>query len=478
MGGKMSFFKSLFKTKLVHSDSEPQTSQNKQELHRCLTATDLTLLGIGAIIGAGIFVLTGIAATQAGPAIIFSYFLAALACGFTAFSYAELSSSLGGCGGAYGYTYAALGELLAWVVGWALLLAYGMDVVVIAIGWAAYATEGLRAVGLNIPHALANDPMHGGIVNLPAMLIILLLSGVLSMGAKESAKFNKIVVFLKLFVIVLFIVIGACYFDPTNWKPFAPFGMSGIVTGAGLIFFAYIGFDTISTAAEEAINPQRDLPISIIASLGICTLIYILVAGILTSIMYYPTLNVSSPVATALLKLGYRVSAEIIAIGAIAGLTTGILVMHYGVTRIFLAMARDGLLPARFVKIHKKSRTPRQLIWTSGIIFALSAGLLPIHRIAEIVNFGVLAAFCAVSLCVIILRRSHPNMARPFKTPLNPLFPFLGMAFCFYLMINLSLVTWLSFAIWTVIGLVIYFCYSRANVATVDESDFAVEGIE
>ncbi len=466
----MSFFKSLFQTKLVQ-DTENEGS-DKQKLHRCLTATDLTLLGIGAIIGAGIFVLTGIAATQAGPAIILSYMLAGAACAFTAFSYAELSSSLGGCGGAYGYAYATLGEIIAWIVGWTLLLAYGMNVVVIAIGWAAYASEGLRALGLPIPHALANNPMQGGIVNLPAMLIILVLASVLSIGAKQSARFNKIVVSLKLFVIALFIFIAAFHFDPTNWKSFIPFGMQGVVSGAGLIFFAYIGFDAIATAAEEAVNPQRDLPISIIASLGICTLVYILVAGLLTGVMYYPLLNVSSPVATALLNLGYKVSAEVIAIGAIAGLTTGILIMHYSVTRIFLAMSRDGLLPSKLVKLHPKSRTPRQLIWITGVICAFAAGLLPINRIAEVVNFGVLGAFCIVSLCVIVLRYKNPTLKRPFKTPLNPLFPLLSMGFCLYLMANLPSTTWWTFGIWTSIGLVVYFGYSRFNSKNVAMDSF------
>lgn len=455
----MALFKSLFQTKSFNNSSQ----QAPNELHRCLNATDLTLLGIGAIIGAGVFVLTGIAATQAGPAIILSYLLAGFACAFNALSYAELASTVGGCGSAYGYAYATLGELVAWMIGWGLLLAYGLDAVTVAIGWSAYFKEVLHAVGINLPQSLCSDPFHGGIINIPAMLIILLISKILATGSKESARFNKIIVMIKLAVIILFIAIGACHFNLANWKPFAPFGLQGIMSGAGLIFFAYIGFDTISTAAEETINPQRALPIGIIASLGICTLFYVLVAGVLTGIMYYPSLNVGSPVAIALLNLGFKFAAVVIAVGAIAGLTTAILAMYYGVTRIFLAMARDGLLPIGITAIDKKTRTPQRLIWLIGIIFAFSAGVLPINCIAEIVNFGVLTAFCVVSICVLVLRYTKPNIPRPFKTPWSPWVPLLGIGFCLYLMLSLSVVTWLCFAAWTVIGLVIYFVYSRVN---------------
>jgi basic amino acid/polyamine antiporter, APA family len=461
----MAFYRSLFQTKPFQDHAH-----NHVGLRRCLTAGDLTLLGIGAIIGAGVFVLTGFAATQAGPAIIFSYILAAMVCGFNALAYAELASSVGGCGSAYGYAYSVLGELIAWMVGWDLLLAYGMNAVTVSIGWSAYFTEALHALGLNLPKSLCADPAHGGIINLPAMFIILIIAKILATGVKESARFNKIIVFIKLSVIALFIGLGSMHFNPSNWSPFVPFGLQGVVSGAGLIFFAYIGFDTLSTAAEEAINPKRDLPISIIVSLSICTLIYILVAGVLTGIMYYPSLNVGSPVATSLLKLGYHVAAEIVAIGAIAGLTTTILVLYYGSTRIFLAMARDGLLPAKIAKIDPKSHTPRQLVWAMGYTFALAAGVLPINRLAEFVNFGVLAAFCIVSICVIVLRYTKPHIPRPFKTPWSPLIPILGILSCFYLMKSLSAITWLSFIVWTVIGLVFYFKYSRANSVVINQN--------
>lgn len=452
----MIFFRNLFRTK------SPQAHTTTTSLQRCLTATDLTFLGIGGIIGAGIFVLTGIAAaTQAGPAIVFSYLIAGIACGFSALAYAELAASIGGCGSAYGYAFAGIGEIIAWIIGWDLLLEYGLDAATISIGWGGYVQDALQAMSITLPHQLTADPWHGGIINLPPMLIIFLLATVLSLNVKESASFNKIIVFIKLAVIFLFIGIGMCYFNPANWKPFLPFGVQGIMNGASLIFFAYIGFDTVSTAAEETKQPHRDLPIGIIASLSICTLIYILVAAVLTGIMYYPKLNISSPVATALMNLGYKFSGTVVAFGAIAGLTTAILAMYYGFTRVYLAMARDGMLPPLFVKIHKRSRSPRQLVWFIGGIMALVAGLFPISQIANLVNIGTLAAFVAVCFSVLVLRYTRPEMPRPFKAPFSPATPLLGMALCAYLMAKLPNITWISFGIWTGVGLIIYFGYSR-----------------
>lgn len=455
----MAFFKKLFHTKPIGSDTHEQTN-----LRRCLTATDLTMLGVGAIIGAGIFVLTGIAAaTQAGPAVVFSYLLAGLACGFSAFAYAELASSVGGCGSAYGYAYASLGELIAWIIGWDLLLEYGMDGATVSIGWSGYVQEALRAIGITLPASLLTDPFHGGIMNLPAVLIIVALATVLSIGVQESVRFNKIVVYVKLAVIALFIAIGIFNFDPDKWQPFLPFGLQGIVNGAGLIFFAYIGFDAVSTAAEEAINPQRDLPIGIIASLIICTVIYVIFSALLTGMMNYPSLNVSSPVATALIHLGYRFSAEVIAIGAIAGLTTVILVMLFGASRVFLAMARDGLLPRAFAKIHPTSQTPRRLIWVIASIMAINAGLLPINQVANLVNMGTLAAFAVVCAGVVVLRYTKPDMPRSFRTPWSPFVPLLGVLMCIYLMTSLPAITWISFGVWTIVGFLIYFGYSRSH---------------
>jgi APA family basic amino acid/polyamine antiporter len=457
---RLHHLKNLFSTKPLNTTVD----NNAQHLRRCLTATDLTMMGVGAIIGAGIFVLTGIAAaTQAGPAIIFSYLLAGLACGFSAFAYAELASSVGGCGSAYGYAYASLGELVAWLIGWDLLLEYGMDGATVSIGWSGYVNDALRAIGVNLPQAFLTDPFHGGIINLPAVLVIVTLATILSVGVKESIRFNQIIVYIKLGVIALFIGIGLFTFDVSKWSPFLPFGMQGIVNGAGLIFFAYIGFDAVSTAAEEAINPQRDIPIGIIASLLICTLVYVVFAGVLTGMMRYPELNVTSPVAAALIHVGYRFAAEVISIGAIAGLTTVILVMIYGASRVFLAMARDGLLPKYFVHIHDKSQTPRRLIWSLASIMALIAGTVPISQVASLVNMGTLAAFVVVSLGVIVLRRTKPDLPRPFQTPFSPLIPALAVIMCIYLMTSLPAITWWSFGLWTLVGAVIYFTYSRFN---------------
>lgn len=440
------------------------TIDKPSELKRCLSAFDLTLLGIGAIIGAGIFVLTGIAAaTQAGPAIIFSYVLAGIACALSALAYAELASSVGGCGGAYSYAFAGIGQFVAWLIGWDLLLEYGMDAATVSIGWAGYVQSALSGMGIALPQSLVTDPFHGGIINLPATFIILCLACLLSIGTQQSAFINKIIVAIKLSVIALFIYIGMHHFNANNWHPFLPFGMQGIVNGAGLIFFAYIGFDSLSTAAEETKNPQRDLPIGIIASLLICTIIYILVAGVLTGIKYYTSLNDSSPVALALIETGHRYAAEIISVGAIAGLTTAILAMFFGLTRVMLAMSRDGLLPTSIAKIDTRSSTPRRLIWSMGILMALIAGLFPITAIASLVNIGTLAAFIAVSISVIVLRYTKPNLPRPFKTPFSPFIPLLGILMSLYLMSSLPLTTWMSFIVWTMIGLVIYFFYSRHN---------------
>lgn len=455
----MQFFKSLFRVKPDNKKLDASL-----QLDRSLSTLDLTLLGIGAIIGAGVFVLTGIAAaTQAGPAVILSYVLASIVCGFSALAYAELASSIGGCGSAYGYAFAGIGELVAWIIGWDLLLEYGMDTATISIGWGGYVQNALQAMGITLPSALTTDPFHGGIINLPAVSIILLLACVLSFNVKASSHVNKIIVFIKLAVIALFVAIGSCYFNPANWHPFLPFGTQGIVNGAGLIFFAYIGFDAVSTAAEETKQPHRSLPIGIIASLLVCTLVYILVAGVLTGAMHYSTLNTSSPVATALMKLGHHTAAEIVALGAVAGLTTATLAMYYGFTRIYLAMVRDGLLPNVFIKIHPKTRAPRQLVWAVGLIMAAIAGLFPINQIANIVNIGTLAAFTAVCVSVIVLRYTKPHMPRPFKTPFSPVVPLIGALLCLYLMSSLPSVTWISFLIWTTLGLLVYFGYSRAN---------------
>lgn len=441
-------------------------------LSKCLSATDLTFLGIGAIIGAGIFVLTGIvAATQAGPAIVFSYIMAGLACAFSALSYAELAASVGGCGSAYGYAYAGFGELIAWIVGWDLLLEYSIAVSAVSVGWSSYVNDMLLALRIHMPPYLLHGPIDGGVFNSLALFIIVALSALLIMGVKSSSRVNNIMVLVKLAVICLFIFIAFIEVKPENWVPFAPFGWTGVMEGASLIFFAYVGFDAVSTAAEEAIHPQRDLPIGIIGSLVICTVLYILVSALLTGIVPYHSLNVASPISRSLLMLGYKTAAGLVGIGAIAGLTTVMLVLYYGLTRVFYAMSRDGLLPQFFAAINPKTKTPARIIVLCGLVMATVSALVPISDLAELVNIGTLFAFIIVCSGVIILRYTRPDLERPFKTPLMPYIPLLGILSCLYLIINLPWMTMLRFFIWMAVGVVIYFAFSRANSALEAKAD-------
>ena len=450
---------SLFRTKPINADAYCDTG-----LKRCLSAMDLTLLGIGAIIGAGIFVLTGIAAAKsAGPAIVLSYVVSGFACAFAALAYAELAASVGGCGSAYGYAYAGLGEIIAWIIGWDLILEYGVATAAVAIGWAGYVNNALTAMGMPLPMALLKSPVEGGFVNLPALLIVLTLAVLLSIGVRQSARFNAVMVLVKLLAITTFVAVAAFHVQPANWQPFMPFGWEGVMGGAALIFFAYIGFDAVSTAAEEAVNPQRDLPIGILVSLAVCTVIYVVVAGLLTGIVPYYTLNVASPVADSLLRIGFPWAAAFIAAGAIAGLTTVMLVLYYGLTRVFLAMSRDGMLPPVFSAINKSTHTPVRVILASGVLIAAIAGFTPIGEVAELVNIGTLAAFVLVCAGVIHLRYTRPDLKRPFRTPFGSVTPLLGIVFCLYLMFSLPPVTWMRFGIWLVLGAVIYFTYSRSH---------------
>ncbi len=457
-------------------------------LRRCLTTMDLIFLGIGGIIGAGIFVLTGVAAARdAGPAIVLSFLISGLACAFTALSYAELAAAVGGSGSAYGYAYAGLGEIVAWTVGWDLVLEYGVATAAVAIGWSGYVRNALASVGVHLPLAytkvniyavaawglglfhrpipgvIAAHAAAGGFMNVPAAAIILVLSLVLAAGVRQSAALNGLMVIVKLAVIGLFIAVAAFHVTPGNWHPFMPFGWPGVMRGAALIFFAYIGFDAVSTAAEETRNPQHSLPIGIIVSLLVCTVIYILVSGLLTSIVPYFTLDTASPVAQAMLDLDHPLVALLIGIGAIVGLTSVMLVLFYGLTRIFLAMARDGLLPSSFAAVHARTQTPVRVILICGVFMALIAGLTPIAYVAELVNIGTLAAFTIVCAGVLVLRYTRPDLPRPFRAPGSPVVPLLGMGFCIYLMMSLPLVTWIRFVVWFVIGLGIYISYGRSH---------------
>ena len=453
-----------------------ESLDNETHLAKCLTVFDLTLLGVGAIIGAGIFILTGIvAATQAGPAVILSYVVAGFACAFAALSYAELASSIGGCGSAYGYAYAGFGELLAWIVGWDLLLEYSISVSAVSVGWSGYANDFLLALKLHVPNYLLHGPHDGGVFNILSFSIIAALTGLLIIGVKSSTRFNNIMVLIKLLVIVIFIVIASTEVRAENWSSFMPFGWAGVMKGASLIFFAYVGFDAVSTAAEEAINPQRDLPRGIIGSLLICTILYIIVSGLLTAIAHYTTLNVSSPISHSLLVLGHKTAAGLIGVGAIAGLTTVMLVLFYGLTRVFLAMSRDGLLPRIFSKTHPKTKTPVRIIMLCGTLMALFAAVTPITTLAELVNIGTLFAFIIVCGGVLYLRKTQPDMHRPYKTPGMPYVPILGIVSCMYLIINLPVITLVRFAVWMIVGLVVYFTFSRKNSSLQMRSSCAEE---
>lgn len=441
---------------------KPISFQHESSLHRSLTSFDLTLMGIGAVIGAGVFVMTGIAAaTKAGPAVVISYLIAGFVAMIAALAYAELAASIGGSGSAYSYAYSSFGEFTAWFIGWNLLLEYVMSVGSVAIGWSGYVNNLLTSLHIHLPDAITKNPFEGGVINLPAVLIIFALAVLLCLGVKQSARFNAVVVFIKLMTIGIFIAIASVNVHTQNWADFLPFGWTGVMEGAALVFYAYIGFDALSTAVEETIEPQKSIPFGIIASLIICTLIYVVVAGLLTGIVSYTTLNVNSPVADALLNIGYRGMAGLIAAGAIAGLTTVMLVMFYGLTRICLAMSRDGLLPSSIAKIHTPTKTPVRIILITGVMITLIAGFMPLDRAAELVNIGTLIAFTFVCGGIVVLRITHPDLPRPFKLPLNPYIPVLGVISCMYLALNLSSVAWWRFLIWTVVGMLIYFVYGR-----------------
>ncbi|MGD9896789.1 MAG: amino acid permease [Candidatus Methylacidiphilaceae bacterium] len=441
-------------------DQSPGRPEVPAGLRRTLSALDLMLLGVGAIVGAGIFVLTGVAAaTAAGPGLSLSFVVAGVACLFAALCYAEFASVVPTAGSAYAYASLSMGEFAGWLTGWNLILAYLLTGGVVAIGWSGYFQELLSGVGLSLPAAFGKAPHEGGWINLPAALIALGLSGVLALGARESARFNHGIVVVKLAVIGLFLLVAVRHVNPQNWHPLLPFGWKGVMTGAALIFFAYVGFDAVSTAAEEAKDPQRDLPMGILGSLVVCTLIYIVVGAVLTGIVPYRVLNVKDPVAFALAQVGERMAANFVAVGAMAGITSALLVNMYGQSRVFFAMCRDGLLPGFLGRIHPVSRTPARMILLIGALIAAIAGFLPIETVAELTNMGALTAFIVVALGALVLRKKRPAMRRPFQVPAMPWSALAAIGFCGYLMTNLSRKTLVCFLLWMAVGAVFYLAF-------------------
>ncbi|MGG3998566.1 amino acid permease [Anoxybacillus kestanbolensis] len=456
---------SLFRRKSVEALMS-ESGKNGATLKKELGAFDLTMLGIGAIIGTGIFVLTGVAAAEhAGPALVLSFILSGLACVFAALCYAEFASSVPVSGSAYTYSYATFGELIAWMLGWDLILEYGVAASAVAAGWSGYFQGLLAGFGIELPKALtsAYDPANGTFIDVPAIVIVLLITFLLTQGVRKSARFNAIMVVIKVAVILLFIAVGVWYVKPENWTPFMPFGFSGVAAGAATVFFAYLGFDAVSTAAEEVRNPQRNMPIGIIASLVICTLLYIAVSLILTGIVPYDQLGVKNPVAFALNYIQQDWVAGFISLGAITGITTVLLVMLYAQTRLFYAISRDGLLPSLFAKVSERKQVPLVNSWVTGIVVSVFAGVIPLNKLAHLTNIGTLFAFTTVAIGILILRKTEPNLKRSFMVPFVPVIPLLAVAFCTYLALQLPATTWLSFGGWLAIGLVIYFLYGRKH---------------
>lgn len=472
----------LFATKPV-DDSLRDVADAEHGLKRSLRAVDLVMLGVGAIVGVGIFVLTGqAAATYAGPSILLSFIFAAVACGCAALCYSEMAAMIPTAGSAYTFTYATLGELLAWIIGWDLVLEYSLASATVSVGWSGYVMSFLKDFGIHVPARLSSAPYvydavtqgwvsTGAAVNLPAVLIVALVMTLLVLGIRESANVNTTIVFIKIGVIVTFILVGIAFIHRANWHPFIPpnsgqfghYGWSGVLRGAAVVFVAYIGFDAVSTAAQETRNPQRDVPVGIIGSLIICTLLYILVAGVLTGIVPYANLNVPDPIAVGIDATKVFWLRPVIKIGAIAGLSSVILVMMLGQSRVFWAMAGDGLLPHWLSKVHPRFRTPYITTAVTGAVVGISGGLLPIDVLAEMLSIGTLLAFVLVCGGTWVMRYTRPGVIRPFRTPWVPFVPMLGIASCLYLMLGLPSATWLRLIVWMLIGLILYFAYGRQH---------------
>jgi APA family basic amino acid/polyamine antiporter len=486
---------SLWATKSVTELRAEADAAGEHSLKRALGPLNLVTLGIGAIVGAGIFVLTGqAAALYAGPAVPLSMILVGIACAFAGLCYAEMASAVPVAGSAYTYSYATMGELVAWIIGWDLVLEYAAGAATVGVGWGGHFHDLLSLFGVSIPESLASAPLawctaanvrdgvahclHSGLnatgtlVNLPAVFIVALMSTILVIGIKESANVNNFIVILKVAIILLIVAVGLGHINVDNWKPFIPpnsgewgtFGPSGVLRGAGLVFFAYIGFDAVSTAAQEAKNPQRDMPIGILGSLALCTVLYVVVSAVLTGMVPYTELNLPAPMAYAMEKIGapwiIRMSVDL---GAVLGLGSVILVMLLGQSRVFYSMSRDGLLGKWAAAVHPRFRTPYLSSIFTGIAVGAATGLLPLQLLGQLVNIGTLLAFVLVCIGVMVLRKTRPDLERPFRTPWVPFVPIMGIVSCAGLMMTLPLDTWLRLIVWLLIGFTIYFSYGRKH---------------
>jgi APA family basic amino acid/polyamine antiporter len=422
------------------------------------------------VVGTGIFVATGQGAQLAGPGVLLSFIIAAVTCGFCALTYSELACMFPVAGSTYSYSYVAFGEVIAWIIGWDLMLEYLVAASAVASGWSTTFIGLIKSAGVKLPEALLTPPIttnaagkivfSGGVVDVPAIVITLLITWILYIGIKESAKINNIIVLVKIAVILLFVFLGVRHVSLANLKPMMPFGWKGIMAGAAIIFFAYIGFDAVSTAAEETKNPKKDVPLGLMLCLGVVIILYVSVAFVLTGIVPYKLIDVGNALPAALARIGIQWGGAIVATGAIIGMISTLLVTLYGQIRIFMVMARDGLLPAGFSKVHQVHKTPHICTWITGVATALIAGLFPLPMIIDLCNIGTLFAFVLVSVGVVVLRKTRPEVERKFKTPGVPFTPLITVLFCFYLMYSLPKITWIRFGLWLLAGLVIYFVYS------------------
>lgn len=471
--------KRIFKKKCINEALE--CANNDNTLKRSIGPIGLTIMGVGGIIGAGIFIVTGVASASSGPALVVSFIVAAIACTFTALCYAEFASMIPIAGSVYTYTYITMGEIWAWIMGWILVLQYLIASAAVAIGWSSYAVALVNSAGITLPTIISGPyGINGSLINLPAVIIILLLTGVLIRGAEESTRFNALIVFVKVAVILLFITVGIQFINPANYHPFTPYGLGGIFQGAAMVFFAYLGFDAIASAAEETKNPGRTIPIGIIGSLIISSILYIAVAAVMTGMVPYNLLNTPSPVSFALQHVGIQWAFTIITIGAIAGLTTVVLVNMFSKARIIFAMSRDGLLPKIFSNVHKDCKAPTASIILVGGMAALVAAFFSLDSIFELVNVGALSAFIFLALSVIILRKQNPKIPRSFKCPLVPVIPILSIIFSLGLISQLKVHIIQIFAVWLVLGVVFYFVYGkyRGQFRELDNEIVEGEGFE